>query len=216
MYQKPEKGGLEMTEKRAPRNTASEVSKNPLGFILEAMVGGQSQAIERQEARGQRDLLNSTTLPTDLGDNKTRAILEKAGVKFIGPVEGDDIFQHVELPDGWKKAGTEHPMWSKLVDEKGRERAAIFYKAAFYDRSAHLSLTSRYRIDMDYDRLKKENVVIAYIKDGEQIIHTTEPKGFSDKNSPERFELTEQTRSEAANWLKTNFPDWQNPGAYWD
>ena len=33
-------------------------------------------------------------------------------------------------------------MWSSVVDELGRERAAVFYKAAFYDRRAHMTLTS--------------------------------------------------------------------------
>jgi hypothetical protein len=30
-------------------------------------------------------------------------------------------------------------MWSQLVDAEGVPRVAIFYKAAFYDRKAHMS-----------------------------------------------------------------------------
>jgi len=33
-------------------------------------------------------------------------------------------------------------MWSYLLDEHGRRRVAIFYKAAFYDRSAFMRLNS--------------------------------------------------------------------------
>lgn len=45
---------------------------------------------------------------------------------------------NVELPDGWKKVGTNHDMHSDLVDETGKVRASIFYKAAFYDRRADM------------------------------------------------------------------------------
>jgi len=53
----------------------------------------------------------------------------------------DDLFTSVTLPEGWHKEATEHAMWSKLIDDQGRERASIFYKAAFYDRSAFMSIT---------------------------------------------------------------------------
>ena len=58
--------------------------------------------------------------------------------------EVDDLFVEVTLPAGWKKEATDHSMWSKLVDDKGRERASIFYKAAFYDRDAHINITQRF------------------------------------------------------------------------
>lgn len=100
--------------------------------------GSSSDAITGQEAAGQQSFVQSTTLPTDI---RGKEILESAGVKFLGQVEGDDLFQYVELPNGWGLEPTDHSMWSKLVDEQGRERASIFYKAAFYDRSAFASAT---------------------------------------------------------------------------
>lgn len=96
------------------------------------------RAIMDQESAGQQSFVSNDTLPTDL---RGKEILEAAGVKFLGVVEDDDMFQYVELPDGWKKVPTDHSMWSNLVDEQGRVRASIFYKAAFYDRSAHASAT---------------------------------------------------------------------------
>ncbi|MDP3917651.1 MAG: hypothetical protein Q8Q30_00550 [Candidatus Woesebacteria bacterium] len=94
------------------------------------------RAIMDQESAGQQSFVSSDTLPTDL---RGKEVLEAEGVKFLGPVEGDDIFQYVELPEGWKKVPTDHSMWSNLVDGAGRIWASIFYKAAFYDRSAHAS-----------------------------------------------------------------------------
>jgi hypothetical protein len=52
----------------------------------------------------------------------------------------DPIFCLAELPKGWKKRPTEHSMWSELVDENNVVKAEIFYKAAFYDRSAFMRL----------------------------------------------------------------------------
>lgn len=98
--------------------------------------GSSSRAIYDQEAAGQRSFVQSMTLPTKINGQN---VLEAAGVKFLGQVEGDDLFQYVELPQGWKFEPTDHSMWSKLVDSQGRERASIFYKAASYDRRAFAS-----------------------------------------------------------------------------
>lgn len=94
--------------------------------------------IYNQEAAGQEELVKSDTLPSNI-DSESKKILEEAGVKFGNPVDGDPIFTYAELPAGWKKIPTDHSMWSNLVDETGKVRAQIFYKAAFYDRSAHIS-----------------------------------------------------------------------------
>ena len=100
--------------------------------------GGNPRAIEDQEARGQAELVNSEVLPASCGG---REKLEAAGVVFGSPVDGDPLFVHAALPDGWKKRPTEHSMWSDLIDAEGKVRANIFYKAAFYDRKAHMNAT---------------------------------------------------------------------------
>ena len=41
-------------------------------------------------------------------------------------------------------------MWNEIIDAKGHVRGTMFYKAAFYDRSAHMSLNSRYRVHSEY------------------------------------------------------------------
>lgn len=102
-------------------------------------------AIEAQEARGQRQLCSQTQqLPTDIKPGDLLA-LKTLGFEFLGPVEGDKLFQRVTFPEGWSIKPTDHHMWSDLLDEKGRKRGGIFYKAAFYDRGAHLHLEVRYR-----------------------------------------------------------------------
>ncbi len=176
------------------------------------MIMGGSAMIEHQEAMGQRSLVQSETLPTKM-DPASKAQLEKAGVKFGEKVEGDDMFQYVKLPTGWKKVRTDHSMWSNLVDEKGRTRASIFYKAAFYDRSAHLSTNRRYSYSFDYDRFEKEGVGVTTVTDGTEIIHGTEPINGRNRKS---FDVSDEANKLANDWLTANYPDWQDAAAYWD
>lgn len=205
-------------EKRIPVNTTKQVEENPAGFLAEGIVIGGGRAIIHQEEQGQRSFVGSDTLPTNMGrfsDYDTKAILEAAGVKFLGVVEGDPIFQYVELPQGWKKMPTDHSMWSKLVDNKGRERASIFYKAAFYDRSAHMSLSTRFGVQRDYDRQEKEGVAVAHVTDCGKVVHTTEPIQLP-ADDRKKYEVADQANRSAVEWLDNNHPDWRNAGAYWD
>jgi hypothetical protein len=94
------------------------------------------RAVEAQEAKGQQELVESTSLPAE-GD---WAKLEEMGVKRCEPVEQDRLFVNATLPQGWKKEPTEHSMWSNLVDDTGKVRAQIFYKAVFYDRDAFITV----------------------------------------------------------------------------
>lgn len=117
----------------SPRNT----SKPDFVDAVDILFGG---GIEGQEKAGQQQLLESTTLPTEMhgGDEKFKAL----GFTFGAVVDGDPLFREATLPEGWKRQGTEHSMWSEIVDQRGIPRVAIFYKAAFYDRGAHMHVTN--------------------------------------------------------------------------
>jgi hypothetical protein len=83
-------------------------------------------------------VVNSDRLPSDHGDDGPWLAL---GFTFGDPDPDDPLFMPATLPGGWKRQATGHSMGSVIVDTLGRERVSIFYKAAFYDRSAHMSLT---------------------------------------------------------------------------
>jgi hypothetical protein len=123
------------------RNTATDPMSHML-VLLDGMSGGNgSAAIEAMEERGQTELVNSDRLPVDSGNNDEAFIA--VGFTF-GTVDPDDrLFRPATLPAGWKREGSDHAMWSYLVDQHGRRRVGVFYKAAFYDRSAHMYLNSR-------------------------------------------------------------------------
>ena len=131
---------------RTPRNTTRAMREDPAEAMLALAVGmsdGTGESfILAQEAAGQREMVNSDVLPTDLRSPKQEFL--DLGFTFGDQADGDPMFQHATLPAGWKREGSTHAMWSYLVDGDGFRRASIFYKAAFYDRSAHMSLDTVY------------------------------------------------------------------------
>lgn len=136
-----------------PRNTThgekEEVSiedtrkRAPIVHLAGMMAQGQSDYIVGMEREGGRQMVESAEiLPTEILWS-TKEEFEALGFVFHGEVEGDPIFQRATLPKGWKREAGDnlYGYWTNLVDERGIKRASIFYKAAFYDRNAHMGLT---------------------------------------------------------------------------
>jgi hypothetical protein len=126
---------------RVPRNTSKAMQEDAekLLFLAAGMADGSpTRFIEDQEAAGQREIVASTVIPTRIIGAEEE--LTALGFTLGDVVEGDPLFRHATLPEGWKREGSDHAMWSKIVDSLGRPRCSIFYKAAFYDRDAHISV----------------------------------------------------------------------------
>jgi len=192
-----------------------------LDLLLRAMsTGNSSDAIYQQEAAGQESFVQSETLPTDMSEDARNA-LEKSGVKFLGIIEDDPIFQYVELPEDWKKIPTSHSMYTDLIDANGKKRASIFYKAAFYDRSARLNIERRFYIQIDYQRLREERIAQASVHDVEDVIFTSQEVSFEDATDlTEKYQLQdiaiEEAKEEASKWLEEKYPEWEDPSMYWN
>ena len=105
-------------------------------FLAAAQIAGASAAIEHVERQGQLDfVLDDDFMPVN-GDWNA---LEAFG--FAGPEPTDDaLFARTALPAGWTKAAEEHEMGSVVLDERGVPRVSVFYKAAFYDRTASFTV----------------------------------------------------------------------------
>ena len=101
--------------------------------------GGSSRAIEDMEAEGQQQLVASCDLPTKGSEDPE---FLRLGFTFGEPHSHDPLFRPATIPAGWQKQGTDHSMHVKIVDELGRERVSVFYKAAFYDRRADMHLNT--------------------------------------------------------------------------
>lgn len=215
-------------------------------FFVAATPGG----IEAQEAEGQQLLVRSTALPFEMrtvgalyaGQHefwpmsmiKAVEIVQLWGIK-LGQFdsEKDELFVDAELPPGWEKVPTEHNMWSTLVDDQGRHRAGIFYKAAFYDRKAHMHLDSRIQYEYDYDLEREQGVCVARIiadkrghsrKTGYKsciVLYETEPvklpRARDDREGwKENAAVHDRIENETKAWASEHYPDWENPAAHWD
>ncbi len=209
--------------------------------ILMRAMGGESQGdiIEDQEARGQRNFCESETLPCSASSfnewHDTRVALEDWGIVFDdGPLKDDPLFIGCILPDGWKKVATDHSMHSDLVDDKGRKRAGIFYKAAFYDKKAHISLNRRFNIhSQDYDVEKETCKVIHEVQDCDTVVFTSDafefPEEYSDgkklnalpdversKVIQKHSDADDLSRKQCEDWLNEAYPEWKDCKAYWN
>ena len=181
-------------------------------FNPQWLMGGNPGAIEQQEADGQESFCKSTDLPIECLRKTFEeyvAILESLGIKCG---EKHDIFMSVELPEGWKKVATDHSMHNYLVDDRGRKRAGIFYKAAFYDRHAHINFETRFKMQYDYDHF---NVVRTFVTDGDVEVFSTEP--VKEENGRKRGDTRGDQEIVCAKWLIDNgYPEHEDPTKYWD
>lgn len=199
------------------------------GDIENAMVALAPGGIEAQEAQGQRDFVANSTLPIKCNDCK-REELEGMGIVF--GENADNLFVHVQLPGGWRKERTDHSMWSDLLDARGRKRASIFYKAAFYDQDAFISTTRRYSVSTrpiggwTRDRRGEQWESVVLDCDGAVLwsLYKLRPEpvyssatGEGNRASWLLWRREKDALSKlATGWLDKNYPDWQSVLAYWD
>lgn len=184
---------------------------------LMALLGGDTEnamaaltpgGIEAQEKAGQQELVNSTRLPKEIL-HSTKEMFESLGFEFGEEVDG--LFVECKLPDGWSKKASDHDMWSKIIDERGRERASVFYKAAFYDRKAHMSLDSFISTKTEpingYKNKQENDPYVGKVENanGDLLYQTG------------KFQDYGEARDLVSNWVKDNYPDcYDDPTAYWD
>lgn len=198
----------------------------------------------RQEEMGQRDFINSVQMPIKTNPNSGLSfavdVYTRLGFKFLvtkesevlDPKDDDDLFMDVVLPDGWRKEGSRHAMWSYVFDDKGRERMSVFYKGSSHDRSAFINVNPRYRAGVEtvlpqgekredwYYKSQSHLPQYGYIKDGGVVIWQTgvmTPTVGAEYNTPGNY-LNDFSFLGNAAKLKLNalFPKNEDPFAYWD
>lgn len=205
------------------RNTTKDVYEGGEGLlILAEAMGGKSTGtiIEDMEKRGQQQVAaaGGTKLPTEGSDNPAWA---KMGVVFGEPVEGDPLFRDATVPQGWRVKATGHSMWSDLVDDKDRKRGSIFYKAAFYDRGAHIHVLRRFSVHEQYSPPPGYETIAAYVHDtnlGDCEPYNEAAVVFRVEAGPDdRPAFGESTsRKACADWLDEHYPNWADASSYWD
>jgi hypothetical protein len=184
-------------------------------IVTPAMLQGASEGknlgdctpagIERSEREGQAALVASTDMPKTM--NPDRAAFEKLG--FVFGEDVDELFIKATLPDGWTREATDHAMWSYILDQCGRRRIGVFYKAAFYDRRANARAERRYHTEaLDIDKPEGAHGV-RDCATGEIIW-----RGESYKQND--WETYRAQEAAAMAWLDKNYPLHLDPTAYWD
>jgi hypothetical protein len=176
------------------------------------MMAGSPAAIVASEKMGQIELTRAANkLPLEL--RPAREVWERLGFEFGEPI--DKLFQRVTFPAGWSIKATEHSMHSDILDEKGRKRGGVFYKAAFYDQRANGSLACRFDIARAGNHYpgaehlpEGKSQIVLY--DGGQIVR------FLGAVSDERFPWPDTEEEAAKKWLAERFPNYTDPCAHWD
>jgi hypothetical protein len=212
---------------------------------FEWLFGGNPNAIEAQEKRGQEQFVTSSQLPKKINNPRNTNPLEfypKLGIKVFTVSKGDDLFFGVELPKGWKKIGTDHDMWSELHDDKGRKRAGIFYKAAFYDRDAFIDFEQRitYKVNrlgflnndysqVDGDYVANKTPFVGRVVDFDdtvlfetqhmecdiEYVHEEKRRYYSEEYKEKSDEIEKYLNMQCLDFLIKNFKDYKNVLAYW-
>ena len=213
-------------DRRSPLGNPAALGAFLRGDIDNFLVASTPGGIEAQEKQGQAQLVNSAVLPVMVMYG-TREQLKAMGIEFGDIV--DELFANASLPAGWTKRATGHDLWSELRDDKGRLRARIFYKAAFYDRRAHIALVKRYVANVEpasgwgADYANSEWVACVKDSDGNRIWEASErlepepPYGDAHKESRDKWYRGRDKLSKLANqYIDSHYPDHENPLAYWD
>lgn len=183
-----------------------------VNLLAAVMPGG----IEQQEKQGQRDLTRvASKLPIEGTTDRpeTRARWESVGFKF--GAAADNLFVYCTFPPGWSIKPTDHAMWSDILDDKGRRRGGVFYKAAFYDRKANADGPFvRYEGagEGGYGFEPRRCGVLDNATG--KMIHVVVT--FPSREEYYRGDNSEKAKVAVNKWLAEHYPNHSDPTAYWD
>lgn len=190
---------------------------------------GLDKVTRRQRVQALREATICDALPTDsLEHYGPKGEWAKLGFKIGKRVAGDPLFTHVELPEGWKKRSNGSAFWNDIVDANGNVRMKYFYDGAFYNRRAHMGgPNSRYRTTPGARRSTKpgeeyvetlviDNTLAVWYEDGsvcdEAVIYTY---GEAARDGEKWTTTQERVDAHIKNWLAMNYPEHDDPFAYW-
>ena len=219
------------------RQLEEQIMRNPAGLtaalggdMRNAIIAGEPGGIEAQEKAGQESFVSSDRLPIrGLNERGMKDYLIGQGFVFGEPLRGQDaIFIQCKLAPGWEKRASDHSMWSYLHDPQGRQRASIFFKAAFYDYDAHISFSPRYSYkklycnaagdEVDYN--EHTHLQFALTDCGKALERVGDlVESFSrapDEDRRRLIDLEDTQNKLAQDVLERRFPEAKDPRAYWE
>lgn len=184
--------------------------------VLLRMTSGEENVLENIEKEGQQELIRRTMLPKKMHPEKE--VWEELGFSFE-EIADDDLMYQGTLPDGWNIQGTEHHMWTELLDKDQNVRGTIFYKASAYDRKAFMSLKQKYDIKQETNSNSNSVKYTFYFgNDEERLYSSHEIEVYDDdyEKRPELFDMIIDTAKEdVKNFADKNYPGWDSVKNYW-
>ena len=178
-----------------------------LALAIGMRTGNVTEGLETVQNAEQNQARNNGLLPKDMRPSKEA--FESLGFAFEDI--GDDVLYHATLPDGWTLK-SDGGYWTYLIDEKGRERGSYFYKGAFWDRSGHMNLHTRFRVcdgHINSDNCDSPIKVYAKDADGSIIFDAGQCKEYYADGYEDKIK-------EVIEYLNSNYPEWEDPTKYWD
>lgn len=154
--------------------------------------------IESEKPSEADDFYSNNTLPTRFAPESydMRRCLELYGVEFGDPIHGNEDFTEAILPDGWSKVQHKHPMWVRILDDRGIERGLIFWKRGLNGNPPEINtIVPRYRMFLE-DAQEDELIGASIAEDG-VTVHQTELHSVS---------LTEEMKEDAIRFAKSGYP----------
>lgn len=173
--------------------------------------------------------MNKLTGKFDFWDSKTKTLvmplhadfekldhtiwqIQQLGINLLGeidmPISLGLRFLVGTIPEQFSiDRDDEFPEFYSLQDKKGRQRLRVITKYPM----ATTTVFTRYYIDRDYTKFPSSARVI-------DIQESQYDENFEDEKVIWRGEVPEDSsdfRQIASVWLDKNYPDWQDPTAYW-
>ncbi len=212
---------IENLEKENEKESRRKFRDNQLSKGKEALsraMSGEQHVIENMEEEGQQETITGIMMAKDM--RPSREAWEKLGFTFKD-IEGDNVLCQAVLPEGWILVPTNHPMWNEIYDDKDRLRGRMFYKSSFYDRSAHMSLISRYSVMEKPVGQKQQDGLIYFGNDEEILFEAGIVQGLYNfgLDNDARIQINAKEANllaEARAYGLKNYPDFKNIDAYWD
>ena len=185
-------------------------------MMFARIMSGEKNIVEHMESEGQQYAVSNTMMAKRMRPSIEE--WENLGFRFTD-IPGDSVLCEATMPEGWSMRATSHSMWNEIIDENGMKRGSMFYKAAFYDRSAHMMLEHRYgvcTIYVDEEQTTRE----VYFGDSNEKLFVAGQVYMSGEESREeakaKYEELDRLEDLARKYGDENYPDWRNVHAYWD
>ncbi|MBP9763230.1 MAG: hypothetical protein KBD10_00605 [Candidatus Pacebacteria bacterium] len=139
-------------------------------------------------------------------------ILKSLGFTFNEiEIDGNKL-EVVNLPSNWKIVPAEDDYVFLLIDKKERPRASIMMCPGIN----WVNLFTKFDFMHKTKNVGAEKIIAVEVFELHEVVHSVSVTYLSSFSLEDRLEAIKKAKQQAIDWLDENYPDWKNPGAYWD